>query len=410
VTRSVPVPTWATESPTDRLVLEVVREEGEVTRASLAELTGIPKSTLTQHVGVLIRRGVLVEGPARAARRRGRPGTVLSLPGIDALPTENDSGRTVVLAVVLRHGSRFANGPVECALVAPDGVVHAARRVQADDHPIESAVAAAGDLLATGNSADVSVRTAVLGVPFPLVLVRDGRAVSESARIVPAFTHVLGSAPHLRLAEALEVPALIGNDADLGALAEGRWGWGRTVQDLLYVKCLSGIGVGVVKSRRVMTAGDITTGELEHMQVEGGGACLCGGVACRGGGPSRDGVLELHKRLHSLGAPAGTTGDLRQAIERRDPRTLGALRRVGEDIGRALAAMQVLWSPTVVALEAGLGSAHAPLAEGVDAGLSRWGLALRPVPVRVERSIAGKHAELMGAAAAMLTQDVPPPG
>jgi hypothetical protein len=96
-------------------------------------------------------------------------------------------------------------------------------------------------------------------------------------------------------------------------------------------------------------------------------------------------------------------------VRRGEQSALGALYVFGEDIGRALAAMQVLWSPAVVAIEDRLGAVHDPLARGVQAGMARWGLALRGAPVRVERSMAGMHAELRGACAALRADVVPRP-
>jgi predicted NBD/HSP70 family sugar kinase/DNA-binding transcriptional ArsR family regulator len=395
------IPSWAMASPTDRLVVEVVCDEGEVSRSRLAELTRIPKSTLTQHVGVLLRRGVLVEVPRPTSGRRGRPGTNLFLNPRLALSEGRDSSKGVVLAVLLRHGSHFAGGPVDCGLLAPDGRLLALRQSPAGPDPIASAAVAAKALLSDRTGGALDVRAAVLAVPFPLALEADHRAVSEHARIVPAFSQVLGCAPHHRLAEALGVPVLLGNDADLGAVAEATWGWGRRVEDLLYVKCLTGIGVGVIQRHRLMTAGDITTGELEHMPVEDGSACSCGGAGCRGGRDSRNGALELANRLRPLGASSNTLAELQSAAGRRDPGTLDALRRFGEDIGQGLAATQVLWSPPVVVLEAGLGPAHAALAHGVEGGMNRWGLALRSAPARITQSLVGMHAELRGACAAL---------
>lgn len=398
---AVRLPSWAMASPTDRLVVEIVRREGQVSRSKLAELTRIPKSTLAQHVGVLLRRGVLVEVPRPASGRRGRTGANLVLNQRLVPLTKAGSEDGIVLAVVLRHGSQLARGPVECGLLAPDGRLLAVRHVPAGADPLASAASAAANLLSetTGGAFDLSA--AVLGVPFPLALQGGQRAVSDSAEIVPAFSHVLGGAPHRRLAEAMEVPVLLGNDADLGGLAEATWGWGHMVEDLLYVKCLTGIGVGVIKQHRIVTAGDLTTGELEHMPVEDGTACSCGGLACRGGRASLDGALELAKRLRPLGASSDTLAELQFAADQGDAGTLEALRRFGKEIGQALAATQVLWSPTVVVLEAGLGPAHAPLAQGVEEGMSRWGLALRAAPARVTQSLAGMHAELRGAWAAL---------
>ena len=70
-------------------VLEVVREQGTVSRAEIATLTGLARSTVSTLVGELQRAGVVVERgdlPAGTATSGGRPPLLLSMhPGAGAV-------------------------------------------------------------------------------------------------------------------------------------------------------------------------------------------------------------------------------------------------------------------------------------------------------------------------------------
>ncbi|HEY3471499.1 MAG TPA: helix-turn-helix domain-containing protein, partial [Amycolatopsis sp.] len=63
------------------VVLGAVSRGGPLTRAALAEVTGLTKSTVSKLVGDLVDAGLLAEtGPARAGER-GRPGVAVVLSG-----------------------------------------------------------------------------------------------------------------------------------------------------------------------------------------------------------------------------------------------------------------------------------------------------------------------------------------
>src|SRR3569833_1234284 len=94
--------------------LEVVRGAGSrggpLTRAALAELTGLTKSTVSKLVGDLLDGGLLAEtGPARAGER-GRPGVEVVLSGarVASLGLEINVDYLAVRVLDLTGGVRFA--------------------------------------------------------------------------------------------------------------------------------------------------------------------------------------------------------------------------------------------------------------------------------------------------------------
>ncbi len=83
------------------------------------------------------------------------------------------------------------------------------------------------------------------------------------------------------LSEALGAPARLDNDANLGALAEHRWGAGRGLDDMVYITVSTGIGGGVIVGGRLLHGVGSAAGEIGHITVQTDGPlCACGNPGC----------------------------------------------------------------------------------------------------------------------------------
>ena len=77
------------------------------------------------------------------------------------------------------------------------------------------------------------------------------------------------------------VPAIMDNDANVGALGEARHGAGEGCDPLLYMTLSTGIGGGILIRGQPFRGADSYAGELGHMQIDPlGPACLCGYHGC----------------------------------------------------------------------------------------------------------------------------------
>lgn len=84
-----------------------------------------------------------------------------------------------------------------------------------------------------------------------------------------------------KLERTFQVPAYVGNDADLAALAESRYGAGRNVDSLVYITISTGIGGGMIFEDRLFTGGHGLGGEVGHMGVDPHGPVhSCGNRGC----------------------------------------------------------------------------------------------------------------------------------
>jgi glucokinase len=118
-----------------------------------------------------------------------------------------------------------------------------------------------------------------------------GGPVDFARQQVALSTHVEGwrNFPLVeRLREILEVPVVIDNDANAGALGEAVYGAGREqdkkdqFRPLFYMTLSTGIGGGIVlEGDRVLRGPDSYAGEIGHLTVRPDGPeCLCGARGC----------------------------------------------------------------------------------------------------------------------------------
>ncbi|MDE3165796.1 MAG: ROK family protein [Acidobacteriota bacterium] len=83
------------------------------------------------------------------------------------------------------------------------------------------------------------------------------------------------------VADAAGAPAVMDNDANVGAMGEARFGAGRGASPLFYMTLSTGIGGGIVDHGRVWRGADSYGGEIGHLTVRPDGPeCLCGARGC----------------------------------------------------------------------------------------------------------------------------------
>ncbi len=83
------------------------------------------------------------------------------------------------------------------------------------------------------------------------------------------------------LAERVGAPAIMDNDANVGALGELHFGAGRGASPLFYMTLSTGIGGGIVIDGKVLRGPDSWAGEIGHLNVlPDGPDCLCGSNGC----------------------------------------------------------------------------------------------------------------------------------
>jgi len=122
---------------------------------------------------------------------------------------------------------------------------------------------------------DGAIAAIGIGAPGP---VDYKQGILRFAPNLPGWVNV----PLKTLLEAqFNVPVFVGNDADIAALGEHRFGAGQGVSDMIYMTISTGVGGGMIFGNRLFTGGNGMGGEVGHMSVDPTGPkCACGNTGC----------------------------------------------------------------------------------------------------------------------------------
>ena len=149
------------------------------------------------------------------------------------------------------------------------------------------------ETLADAGVARETVIGAGMGLPGPI---DQGDGTVGSSAILPGW---IGMTAAAELRRRLDIPVMVDNDANLGALAEAAFGAGRDAGDLIYLKISSGIGAGLILNGRLYRGSAGLAGELGHVLVNPDGiVCRCGNRGCLETVAATGALVDLLRRSH----------------------------------------------------------------------------------------------------------------
>ncbi len=247
------------------LVLDRLRH-GPCSRSQLVRATGLTRSAIAGLVGELEFLGLVIEQPSESDGRPGRPSPLVRI----------DDRSIGALAIEI-----FVD-EIGASIVALDGsLVSSVRLARTRDRlDADSTIADLATLLDRWDVTAASGKRRLIGcgVSVPgLVRGRDGLVVA--APNVGWIDVALADALAAILPD--DLPVSVGNDADLGALAESRFGAGVGSDQMVFVSGEVGVGGGLVTAGRPVIGAHGFAGEIGHLPVNPDGErCRCGSVGC----------------------------------------------------------------------------------------------------------------------------------
>lgn len=362
----------------------IVRElhlRGPLSRSELVERTGLTRSGIRAVLGDLVSAGLVREERATSQGVPGRP---------SPLVWPNPEG-AVVLALDIAVDS------MAVAAVGLGGEIHDSIRV---DRPrgrfsVEETV---DDLVELSRliRAKPAVRRGLIGI---------GVAMAGVVRLSDGFVRM---APNLgwrdvALGEALvaalrtDVPISVGNEADLGALAEQRRGVAVGTRHGLFIFGEVGVGGGLIAGGQRLTGLAGYAGEVGHIPVNPAGAvCRCGSVGCWETEVGETALLTRAGRPPD-GGRAGVDAVLRDAASG-SPVAISALNNIGRWLGVGVAGLVNVLNPELVVMGGLFGRIHPFVSSSLRNELDRLALPASRELVTVVPAALGADATLLGAA------------
>lgn len=367
-------------------VLEVLLDGAPRTRAEIAALTGLSRSTVAARVDRLLAAGLLVPA-ASAGSSGGRPATRVAF---------NPRARVVI-------GMDFGATHVTVAVCDLTDRILAARTVMLEiadgpDPVLGAAVDIAEELLAETGLEVADVAAVGVGLPAP---VDHATGRPQHPPIMPGWHDadvpaVIGS--------RIPTTVLVDNDVNVLALGEHVALW-PDVDDLVYVKVSTGVGAGIISGGLLQRGARGSAGDLGHVIVP----WSPGDARPPGERRELEDVASgaaIAATLRAAGLPAGSARDVVSLVLAGNRTATDAVRQAGRELGTVLATVVTLLGPSVIVLGGTIARAGEHLVAGVREVVygSSTPLAsrnLQIVPARADENAGALGASILASRAVL---------
>lgn len=367
----------ATPSPGTGEIFQILRDGHARTKAELAALTGLARSTVASRVDALLAADLL-RPAGEAVSTGGRPPARVAF----------NPRAGLVLAVDL--------GATHATVAVADlaGVILDARTRAIDigegPEALLDAILAEGSALLAATAGGLPLVGVGIGVPGP---VEHSTGRPTNPPIMPGWDRF--DVPGY-VQRTFDVPVLVDNDVNILALGEQATSWPR-VDDLVFVKVSTGIGAGIIAGGQLQRGAQGSAGDMGHVQVP-----MSAGSA-RQPGDERD--LEalasgsaLAVALRAEGHDVHTASDVVDLVRAGNTAAIEATRQAGRDVGEVLATVVNLLNPSIIVLGGSIARAGEHLLAGVREVVYRRSIPLATQHLAIVQSQAGDRAAVLGAA------------
>lgn len=359
-------------------ILQILRDGQARTKAELAAITGLARSTVALRVDALLSAGLL-HPAGEAVSTGGRPPARVAFNPRAGLVLAVDLGATHATVAVADLAGRILEAHTRSIDIA-DG-----------PRPLLDAILADGArLLDAQGTSGIPLVGVGIGVPGP---VEHSTGRPTNPPIMPGWDR-FDIPDYVR--RTFDVPVLVDNDVNILALGEQATSWPH-IEDLVFVKVATGIGAGIIAGGQLQRGAQGSAGDMGHVQVP-----VSAGSA-RPPGDERD--LEalasgsaLAAALRASGLDAHGPADVVALVRAGNPAAIEATRQAGRDVGEVLATVVNLLNPSIIVLGGSIARAGEHLLAGVREVVYRRSIPLATQHLAIVQSQAGERAAVLGAA------------
>jgi N-acetylglucosamine repressor len=378
-------PTKATHAQTRAhnagLVLRALYDLGPISRADVARLTGLTRTSVGDLIADLERDGL--------AREVGRgPSTGGKQPTLVAL---NDDARTVI---TLDLGERTFTA----ALANLRGELTTRRTRELEGVDGDAALQLVHDLV---DDVRREATSPILGIGVGTPGIVDGEgtirwAVNLDWQDLPLATILAGRHG---------LPAVVANDSRAAALATYLFAGDDRPQNLVVVRVGRGIGAGLILRDQLFGGDGEGAGEIGHVVVEPDGIeCHCGRFGCLETIASAPAIL---RAAVAAGLPPTTTiDDLARATADGDDRVLPVVLAAGRAIGAAIANLTGALDVRRITILGTVTALGAPWFAAIREEAGRRSLGPLARETHIVDGGTGEDVTLLGACALLLTREL----
>ncbi|MGA3046758.1 MAG: ROK family protein [Terracidiphilus sp.] len=379
------------------LIFNQIRTRQPISRADLARVSGLQRSTVSLIVEELLAERWIVEG-SMGHLPRGRRPTFLNL-----------NSQRGVLALDIH--------PAQTTLAVTDLggkiIVQNVIALPADPHKVIGVIVGAIRKMIAAHK-DRSFDGIGISVPGRFHLGPDktrfakpGSSKSDSRKsdsrksiFAPNVTWPIGSIKS-RVEQATGLPVVVDNVANACALSEVWFGYSDGVRDLVVVNVSEGLGTGIFANGRILRGESGYAGEFGHVQMDPNGLpCGCGSRGCWETVASNRAGMRYYSEI--VKEPSPPFEDLLKLAVEGDSAGLQALDRMCIALGRGMHMIASALAPSEIVVVGGITGTWELAGPLIEAEMRRNPLARVPL---LRPAYEGDTARLRSAVALVMNEN-----
>ncbi|MEH7333059.1 ROK family protein [Neobacillus drentensis] len=355
------------------LVLQLIIEKEPISRADIAQVSGLHKATVSSLVNELLEEELIFEsGPGESSG--GRRPVILHFNKVAGFAIGIDIGVNYVLSVLT---DLKGNILIE------------------KNHPLEQTVYS--EIMSIVKNMIQSLIDEMPGSRYGIVGIGVG---------VPGIVNKEGAvllAPNLGwknvqlktdLENEFRVPVMIENEANAGAVGEQQFGAGQDYQNIIYISAGIGIGVGIILNKVLYQGRNGFSGEMGHMIIDiNGKLCNCGSRGCWEAYASENALLEM----------AGKNTDSLEALIKRaengDETAKHLFGEIGQYLGFGINNIINTFNPDQVIIGNRLAMAKEWMEQPIRTIIENHTLSHHQKELKLDFSKLGKYSTVLGVSA-----------
>ena len=289
------------------LVLQMIMEKEPISRADIAQVTGLNKGTVSSMVNELLNEELIYEsGPGESSG--GRRPVLLHFNKTAGYAIGIDVGVNYILSVLtdLKGNIIFEKNQ----LIQDSSFSVVKEIVKTGIHTILTEMPPS--------------KYGVVGVGLGVAGIVDKEGMILLAPNLGWKYVTLKS----EIEEVFKLPVIIENEANAGAYGEKQFGAGQHHENIIYISAGIGIGVGIILNGELYQGNNGYSGEFGHMIIEvNGRPCSCGSSGCW------EMYASEHTLLQMTNQTDATLESLIQRAKENDKNTLELFEEIGRYLG-----------------------------------------------------------------------------
>ncbi len=355
------------------LVLSLIIEKETISRADIASVTGLNKTTVSSLVNELLEEDLIYEsGPGVSSG--GRRPVILHFNKKAGYAIGIDIGVNYILAVLTDlKGQIIVEKSQNLTRTSYSAIMN----------NVQTMIQSLMDDMPGSRYGIVGI-----GVGVPGIVNKEG-----SVLLAPNLGWT-----NIQLKEDLEkmfnVPIIIENEANAGAVGEQQFGAGQDYENILYVSAGIGIGVGIILNNELYQGKSGFSGEMGHRIIElNGKHCNCGSRGCWEAYASENALLEM------AGESIDSLESLIELAQNGEKSAIELFEKIGQYLGYGINNIINTFNPDQVIIGNRLAMVREWIEKPILTTIKNHTLAFHQKETHLEFSKLGKYSTALGVSA-----------